>query len=94
MGGDLGESLNSEPGPKEGFFFFLQINVFFATSKKKLSIVFFFAVQSRGFFDICFFLSLGYLGLSPTRLRRLSLGGMGPSWVKSIKGLTGDPFMY
>ena len=34
-----------------------------------------------------FFISLGFLGFFPTRLRRLSLGGMGPLCYKFGKRL-------
>ena len=82
----MGESFNFGLGPEEGVFFW-QIDVLFAMLKKKLLITFLSIVQRQGFYGSCFLLSLKHLGFFPLWLKRHSLSGMGPSWVKFTKSI-------
>ena len=72
----LGESLNSGLGLK-GRGFFLANRFFFATPKKKLSTIFFFIVQSHGFFGICFFYLFGVSWVLSYSVKETLLGWHG-----------------
>ena len=67
--------------------FLWQIDIFFATLKKKSLITFFSIVQKQGFFDSCILLSLESLGFFNLQLKRHSFDGMGPFLVKVTKSL-------